>query len=384
MHLILMAGILVMILVSILTAYMEAMHYLRLQSSLPLGSSAMGKASQTSSTVASSASPASVNGINSTNGNNNYKYYNRSLDACGNKDRGGGAGTGGSGGASASAAAAAAASISASSISNQQQCPLPAAFTNPLPNAKNRNNSKQKRRKNSTATTTNNNSEKVPPTAKQLPSPSSSTSSDKKSSSSSLTATSSATTAPVAAVAIFPSNGHLSMPLHQRRKNSTSFTKYLKTDKDKQKRPSTTRDHQHLCTTTDLQASQQQTPDQPTNPQQNNHHQRKGNLKDALTKTSTSDEDNSPPYPIDNIKLYNGAEVDRGQQEQPTTVLPIQPPSSLTSTPSSSSFTASTSSSSSSTSSSPHLSAYSYGEYSLLGPGATFELPCLRVRSAQI
>lgn len=64
------------------------------------------------------------------------------------------------------------------------------------------------------------------------------------------------------------------------------------------------------------------------------------------------------------------------------TITPIQPPSSLSSTPSSS--TPSTSgSTSSSTSSSPPLSASSYGEYSLLGPGASFELPCLRVRSAQ-
>lgn len=75
-------------------------------------------------------------------------------------------------------------------------------------------------------------------------------------------------------------------------------------------------------------------------------------------------------------------------------VMPIRPPnfsSSLSSTSSSSSSSATTalltpsssSSTSSSASSSPPLPESAYGEYSLLGPGVTFELPCLRVRSAQ-
>lgn len=79
-------------------------------------------------------------------------------------------------------------------------------------------------------------------------------------------------------------------------------------------------------------------------------------------------------------------------------IMPIKPPSS-SSSPSSTSSTSSahsssksstkssaskSSSSNSSISSSPPPTATSYGEYSLLGPGATFELPCLRVRSAQI
>lgn len=104
----------------------------------------------------------------------------------------------------------------------------------------------------------------------------------------------------------------------------------------------------------------------------------KGSPKDVCTTTSLLDEHISP----EKIKLYDAVKAGEGNHQEQATVMPIQPPSSLSSTPSSSS--SSTASTSSSASSSPPLSASSYGEYSLLGPGATFELPCLRVKSAQI
>lgn len=110
-----------------------------------------------------------------------------------------------------------------------------------------------------------------------------------------------------------------------------------------------------------------------------NPQNRKGSLRDVFTASTISDED--PIHNDVSNKLYKDTKNiynDANDEDHPA-VTPIQPPSSLSSTPSSS-----VPSTTNSTSSSPPLSASSYGEYSLLGPGATFELPCLRVRSAQI
>lgn len=115
-----------------------------------------------------------------------------------------------------------------------------------------------------------------------------------------------------------------------------------------------------------------------------NTQNRKGSLRDVFSPTSaTSDEEATRTGRHGELRKEVKYNHDRIDSEEQPMVTPIQPPSSLSSTTSSSNPSA-TSSVSSSTSSSPPLSTSSYGEYSLLGPGATFELPCLRVRSAQI
>lgn len=391
MHLILAIGIIIMILVSILTAYMEAMLYLKSQQA----------------TTAQLTNGHSVTQSNHHNHGGNSKDYertncsNHSNDTC-NKNRSNGSGHG------------AASPISASISSHQQTSTLPfnaltnGSSKNHSNNNSNKNNSSntnakssssctQKKRKNSSTT----NNEKVPTSNKSI----GSTNGDKKSSSSYAPIFQNLTNVIASPPPPLPTFDNEYDPLEFKKlrgKRSTKKSNSLN---------GSVASSDDLCNHNSLNQGQVATSSQSSKTKlsgkaigaklngansingdresdlqervvQVDSHNVKNSLKDVFSTTSSSSSDEESCS--DNIKLCN---VDRNPPPvEQATVMPIQPPSSLSSTPSSSSSTTSstTSSSSSSTSSSPPLSASSYGEYSLLGPGATFELPCLRVRPTQI
>lgn len=400
MHLILVIGMIVLVPVSILTAYMEAMLYLR---------------SQQASVAQSNGSHSITQSSNHHNGGSNKDYCSNHLtDSC-NKDRSNGSGHG-------------AAAISASNSSYQSSLPFNALSThangsvknnnksnnnNNIGNNKANNNCTQKRRKNSSTA----NSEKVPTSNKSI----GSTTSDKKSSSpyapifQNLTNVISSPPPPLPTFdSEFDSLEFKKLRGKKSAKKSNSLNGSIASSDDIGNPNTLNQGHVTSSNQVSSKAKQNgksaglkiggsnsidgvrdvdlRTESEQTGSRESSIN-REGSLKDVFTAASLADEES---YRDKINKLYNGVkkanEID--QQEQ-TTMMPIQPPSSLSSTPSSCSSTSSSSSASSSssstsssssaspssTSSSPPLSASSYGEYSLLGPGATFELPCLRVRS---
>lgn len=398
MHLILAIGMVSMILVSILIAYMEAMLYLKSQ--------------QTTSAQPSNSQAVNTQSNHHSNGGKDCNNYsNHSNDAC-NKDRSNGNGHG-----------EAAASISAS-ISSHQQSSLPYntlaangkninnytlntggkknGANNSSGNNKSNNNCTQKRRKNSSTA----NSEKVPTTnSKSFGGGPTNNEKNNKSSTPYVPIFQNLTNVIASPPPPLPTfdNEFASLEFKKLRgkksaKKSNSLNGSIASSDDIGN-PSSLNQSQVVGTSkgksngksNGLKTSASNSINgerdvdiqtQLCHGSRESSQNRKGSLKDVFTTTNLSEVDDTRST---NVKLFNGVNVDTNQKEQPT-VMPIQPPSSLSSTPSSSisSTTSSTSSSSSSTSSSPPLSASSYGEYSLLGPGATFELPCLRVRSAQI
>lgn len=385
MHLILAIGMVIMILVSILIAYLEAMLYLRSQQA----------------NSAQLAYGHSVTHSDHHSGGSSKEYErnncsNHSTDTC-NKDRSNGSGHG--------------ATAISTSISNHQHSSSLQQFngsggkSNNVHNNKNNSTSSnnktnnictQKRRKNSSTA----NSEKVPTSNKSI----GSTNSDKKSSS------------PYAPIFQNLTNVIASPPPPLPTFDSEFDSLEFKKSRGKKSAKKSNSLNGSIASSDDIGNHNSLNQSQNGNSNQVNKakangksngikiggtssvngerevdlqtqsdrssrtiiQDQKGGPKDVFTTTSLIDEHTS----TEKIKLYDGVKVGEGSHQEQTTVMPIQPPSSSSSTPSSSS--SSNASPSSSASSSPPLSASSYGEYSLLGPGATFELPCLRVRSAQI
>lgn len=405
MHLILAVGMVIMILVSILTAYVEAMLYLK---------------SQRTSTASSNNSRNSSQNSHHNNQGGNNKDYERSncspQDTC-NKDRTGGSGHG------AAAISTTSTTASSQSFNGLQNGPGNAGKgcnmnnntssnknnPNSIGKANNNNNNctTQKRRKNSSSTNNNNNNNnnsnnnnntsynlnnRVPTSCKST----SSTTSDKKSSSpyapifQNLTNVIASPPPPLPTFdSEFDSNEFKKLRGRKSAKKSNSLNGSIASNDDFGNSSSLHQTHVTAASSTNhvnkaksngksdglKMGATNLTNVEPVSSEGQNGD---SNLKDVITSNVLSSGHEHLSRNPDNAKLYDDvakAEYGTSQAEEQPAVIPIQPPSSLSSTPSSSSTA--------STSSSPPLSTSSYGEYSLLGPGATFELPCLRVRSAQ-
>lgn len=445
MQLVLPTGMVIMVLVSILAAYMEAMLYLRSQ-----------QATSNQATMTQTVTQSNNHSGGSNHHERNHSCSNHSGDTCG-KDRSNGNGRG-------AASSAISATISSQSTSSLQFNGLTSTSqangnSNNKTNKSNKSNSSctQKRRKNSSTVNSekgqaNGNNSNISSSNSKSSSLSSTGVSDKKTSSPYAPIFQNLTNVISSPPPPLPTFDNEFDPLEFKKLRGKRSTKKSNSLNGSVAGSDDVANPHSLAGTTcgpigsgkgskanggvgklnglklmsddsislngerdnDLQAQLQQTTSSHRSNSQTNRKSNVAGLRDVFTSTSMSDEDScleNKLYTncVDNLvdhknrnfhqqkqNLHQQQEQKRNQhhqthntnnnhnnirqnQGQPVGAqLPIQPPSS---TSSSSAISSASSSSPSSTSSSPPLSASSYGEYSLLGPGASFELPCLRVRS---